>query len=249
MATYQQLQTRVGHIVIDQPASVQAQVPTLVNEAIRELQREHDFKVCETELTATTVAGQRSLVSRPANWLKWRSLPYIIGVDGHVNHLEWAASKMAAARDFGLTEGGEADADIISGIPRALIERDASDELGTTTIDVYPLPDGNSLYTNGEYRIVIPYVKTLTVLSASSSQNWFTNNGEQAIAFKAAAMAFFLNWDEEKGTYWTQLAAAEMRKLILLDKKQRLSQVREVVPQHNARGSMLGRRDRFGGRQ
>jgi hypothetical protein len=244
MATYSTLQTRVGHIVIDLPASVQAQIPTLINEAIREIQRAHNFRVNESTITAVTTLNTRILIAKPSNHLAWRDLPYIIDVDGRVRHLQWAPNKMAVARDFGLTDGGEADNAILDGMPVALLISEPTDELGTENIEVYPLPDGGSLYSDGEYRIRIPYYKYLTALSSGGGQNWFTNNGEQAIAYKAAAMAFFLDWDEERATVWTQLATKELKDLVLLDKKARLSQVKELVPQLNARGSKLGRRDR-----
>lgn len=248
MATFLQLQQRVAHTVIDLPASVTAQLPTLINEAIRELQRAHVFQVCESTISATTVEGTRTLVSRPSNFHRWHSKPFLIEVDGSTRHLEWASSQLAAMRDFGTALGGEADTDLLSGHPVALIETDPTDELGTTSIEVYPLPDGNSLYSDGEYRIRIPYVKYLTALSADGSQNWFTNNAEEYIVFKASAQAFFLDWDSEKGTLWTQLATAKQKEVIMLDKKQRLSQLTELVPQPAARGSWLGRRDRIGGR-
>lgn len=248
MATFSQLQTRVAHIIIDTPASVQAEIPTLINEAIRELQRAHQFKICESSISATTALNTRTLVARPSNFQKWRDFPYLIDDQGQVRGLEWAASRVAAAREYGLTEGGEADADLLNGEPVALVETDPTDELGTANIEVFPLPDDRSLYTDGNYRIVIPYVKYLTPLAATGSQNWFTNNAEDFIAYRAAALGFFQDWDENRGTTWTQLAQSKMREIIKQDKYERISKVRELVPQHNARGSMLGRRDRYPGR-
>ena len=105
--------------------------------------------------------------------------------------------------------------------------------------EVFPLPDGQSLYANGQYRIVVPYWKYLTALSASSDTNWFTANAEQWIVWKTASEAFFLDWDEERATFWAQKAAGARKEVIDLDKKYRLAGVRELVPIFDAAGPRL----------
>lgn len=245
MATYTELQERVQHIVIDLPTSVTAQVPTLVKEAIRKLQTKHSFKVCEALIgPSVTVVGTRTLVAIPSNFIKWRKKPYRIEQNGKVTDLEWAVDRQSVEREYGTAAGGEAVTADLSGNPRVLLVGEPSDELGTQNIEVYPLPDGDSLYSDGEYRIAIPYYKFLTTLSAGSSQNWFTNNAEEWICWSAAAEAFFLNWDEERGTMWMQKAAGQFQDVVLRDKHLRLSQVTELVPQPDARGSRVMGRDR-----
>lgn len=237
MATFGELQTRVQHIVIDLPTSVTAQVPTLIKEAVRKLQTKHDFEICKaTTAVLTTTLETRVLAALPSDWNKWRGKPYHIGVQGQVLELGTFAERADALREFDTMDGGEADPETMSGSPVGILLSEPTDELGTRNIEVYPLPDGNSLYLDGEYRIVLPYWKFLTTLSGAGDQNWFTNNAEEWIVFMAAAGAFFLDWDENRGTLWTQRASVEYKDIILRDKYTKLGQVSEIVPNRDARG-------------
>src|SRR5690606_23628102 len=76
MATFSELQTRVQRRVIDLPAAVQAEVPTLINEAMKQLQRRHNFKVMEKVASFTTVAGTQVLGAVPSDWKEWRDFPF-----------------------------------------------------------------------------------------------------------------------------------------------------------------------------
>jgi hypothetical protein len=131
----------------------------------------------------------------------------------------------------------------MSGPPSVILRGEPTDELGATNFEVYPLPDGLSLYSNtdaGEYRIVIPYWKYLTVLSAGGDQNWFTNNAEEYIRFDAASQAFFADHDEERGTLWKQRASEQFKDILYRDKLLRLSGFDTLVPSPDVEGSRLG---------
>jgi hypothetical protein len=240
MATYNELQTRVQHIVIDLPVSVTAQVPTLVKEAVRKLQTKHDFEVCKAVSSVyTTTIGERVLTPLPSNWNKWRGKPVTIEPDGSVLELGVFSDRFDAEREWGSELASPAEPELIMGPPRGLLLSEPTDELGTRNVEVYPLPDGLSLYTGvggGEYRIVLPYWRFLTTLTNSTDQNWFTNNAEEWIVFMAAAGAFFLDWDEDRGTLWTQRASAEWKDILLRDKYNKIAQITEIVPHRDARG-------------
>ena len=188
MATFAELQTRVEHIVIDLPTSVTAQVQTLIKEAIRSLQRDHNFKVMEAETSLlSTATATRVLSAVPSDFKELRGLPYEIMADGTVRELLNPANRVAIIREWGTTAGGEAETDLHNGNPQAILIGEPTSEAGAMNFEVYPLPDGQSLYANGQYRIVVPYWKYLTALSASSDTNWFTANAEQWIVWKAAS--------------------------------------------------------------
>ncbi len=243
MATFLELQNAVAGIIIDTPATTLAQVPTFVKEAVRQLQTLHNFKVMEAETSIfVTATGTRTLGAVPSNFKQFRGKPYEILADGTVRELMNAADRAAVLREFGDTRGGEADTEVMSGPPAVVLRSEPSDDLGTTVFEIYPLPDGLSLYADtsaGEYRVVVPYWKYLTALSANGDQNWFTNNAEEFIKYQAAAEGFFHDHDEERGTLWTQKAQAKLKDIMLRDKILRLSGVQALVPSPDALGSRL----------
>lgn len=249
MATFQELQTRVQQIVIDQPTAVSSQIPTLIREAMRRLQRLHDFKVCEALSSVyQTAVGVRVLAAVPADFHKFRGLPQRIEANGKTFDLGLFPDRGSAEREYGTMAGGEAVADVLSGPPRFVLLSETSTEAGALNFEVYPLPDTRSLYTNGNYRIRVPYWKFLTALSAPTDTNWFTVNAEEWLVWEAAGEGFFLNWDEERGTIWKQKAATKLKEVIDLDKRLRISGFNTLVPSSDAlmtRG-ILG--DNTGGR-
>ena len=243
MATFLELQTAVSGIIIDTPATTLAQIPTFIREAVRKLQTKHNFKVMEEETSVlVTATATRVLSATPSDFKEFRGLPYEIMADGTVRELMNPANRVAVLREYGDTRGGEADTEVMSGPPKAVLLSEPTDELGTTNLEVYPLPDGLSLYANtsaGQYRIVVPYWKYLTVLSANGDTNWFTVNADEYIKYQAASEGFFHDHDEERGTFWAQKAAQQWNDILLRDKYLKLSGVRELWPSGNAAGSRL----------
>ncbi len=236
MATYGELQSRVQQIIIDLPTAVTAQVPTLVRESVRRLQRLHDFKVAEARTSVfTTAPVTRTLGAVPSNWYKWRGKPQIINTSG--KHLDLAIfqDRASAEREFGSESGGEADATLLAGSPKALSLSEPTDELGAMNFEVWPFSDTLSLYSDGEYRIVVPYYKFLTQLVDVSDQNWLTNNAEQWIVWQAASDGFLLDWDENRASVWAQRAATAFKEVIDADKRLRFSEITELRPSSNAR--------------
>lgn len=233
MATYGQLQADVQTNVIDTPSSVVGSVPQFINEAMKTLQRAHNFKVMEAITSLTTTLGARTL-TLPSNFKEAREQPYVQRFEGDSYKLFWLPDRTEGVRLFGNS------AEIDTGEPTMLLDAEPSDELGTRIWEVFPYPDGFSDYDDGEYRIVVPYWKFLNVLSASGDQNWFTINADEYLRRKATSMAFHMNWDEERGTYWETLAKEKFQEAINTDKKLRLAMVGSLPYYTGARGPHTG---------
>lgn len=238
--TYSAMQTRVNRRVIDLPAAVQAEVPQLLNVALAKLQERHNFKVMERELAVYTAVNSHTILqsvggsavtipTAPAiNFKEWRGEPWFLRYqDGSPRAVTWAPSREAI---WGaLSNGGAISSD--TGFPMVLLE-EISDDTNARGISVYPLPDGNSDYSDGEYRLTLPYYAYVAVLSAAGDHNWFTDqaSGEEYLVRWATAEAHALNWDFEKFQILTADAERHYNDLVRADKRYRLGSVHEFVP-------------------
>jgi len=228
VTTFGTICSRVRRNIIDLPASVTDAVPTLVNQAIRSLQQQHNFQVMEAKQLFVTTKHSRVLGPKPADFKEFRHRPYIITAMGHAFELGIAPDVLSAEREWGSEQGGEVDPAMIDGEPRVLAMSEPSDDLGTCNLLVYPLPDGGADYADREYRIVVPYWRYLPELDSDTAENWFTRFAELYIEYEATSQGFFLDWDEERGTMWKQKAAEQFRYVKNEDKRARLSQTDSV---------------------
>jgi hypothetical protein len=132
------------------------------------------------------------------------------------------------------------------GYPQFLYQSIPTNVSGATSWECWPLPDGNSDYTtapSGEYRIKIPYWKFLPDFVGSSDTDWFSQNAEWYVVFRACAEAFALDWDTEKQSEYLGKAEAELKKAKKYDTLFRLSSVDTFVPHYKgAKSSLLIRR-------
>jgi hypothetical protein len=221
VATFAELQTRVERRVIDLPAAVKAEIPTLVNEAVKSVMRKHNFQCMKASISSITTVDEHLLFSTPADWKEWREMPYAIDDFGVNWELGWAASPRAILTVYGYEDRGR---------PFWLMQGEETDLFGNTQVQVWPLPDGISDYADGEYRVHTPYWKFLPPLVNAGDSNWFTNNLELYIVFYATREAFALDWDEERMLVWTQKAQAEFLDAVRADKVAQLSGVDTMVP-------------------
>ncbi len=224
MPTFQTLQDRVSRRVVDLPAAVVTEVPDLVNKALTELQEHHDFKIMEaTTAQLTTTAAARTLSAVvPTDMKGLRGRPYLVMFDGSTRDLLMAPHLAAALDAYTFDDADD------KGEPRLILDPHPSDETGARTWEVWPYPDGLSDWSDGEYRIVVPYWKYLTALSAGADENWFTSNATWYLVFKATAEAFYLDWDEDRGQIWETRAQGELTKALKRDKLARLGSVRQL---------------------
>ncbi len=236
MATFLEIQTRVNRRVIDLPAAVTAEVPTLVNEASKRLQRRHNFKCMEAAtavLTTTVNTRTLSTVAVPADFKEFRGSPYLTDNSGRFIEVLTAANKNAVQREFSVDDPFDV------GEPRVLLDGLPSDELNTRNWAIYPFADGLSDWSDGEYRITIPYWQYFAVLVNDADTNWFTIEAEEYLVNQAASIAFGLDWDEQRMAIYAQLAATEERDVKSTDKKFRLAGVDTFVPRQDVHGSRL----------
>lgn len=200
MATLADLRGRITEQVYDAPGFVTSGTGVLdrwINEAVKKLQEKRNYRVMAATLEANTTVDTRVLVARPDGWKEARAdRPYVHRMLGDVTWLRWAGGEEDVRKEFTLDEATD------RGPPRWLRETPPVDELGNVNIEVYPFPDGQSDWTSapaGEYRVVIPYWRYLTVLSdAGVQENWFTRNAEEYIEFYGQWRAFRASWDQDR---------------------------------------------------
>jgi hypothetical protein len=234
VATVAAIVERVERRVIDLPSHVQAETETLVEKAYREIQRAHNFDVMERRLGLSTTSGDPSLGTldeASASLFKEfdpEQKPFWTDDSGETSFLEIAFSEAQVRAMF------NQDASLGVGRPRVLLWRHqagAEDHPGDIELKVYPVPDGLAQTSDGEYSIQVPYYRYLTFPSTS---DWFTNNAEWFIIFAATAEAFLLNQDPQQAAIWQAKADKELREVIRVDKRLKVSPVSVLVPYRGA---------------
>lgn len=213
MPSLSNLEARVKRILVDVPTDTSLDLRTLMQESQAEIEEAHNWRHMHEELTATTSNLTRTLVAKPALWFRALGDPYWYDGDGITTQLKWIGYPDALTRgynSFWTTDGGT---------PKHLRETESN-------IEVYPLPDTNSptgaVYSDGDYRIVIPYLKREALLDTDASENWWTTNAVEYMVAATAAEAFIMNRDREEAFVWSAKAREEKRMLIRNDKKSRL---------------------------
>src|SRR5262249_27887483 len=138
--TFASIQSRVSSRTIDLPASVQAEVPALVNLAVTKLQEKHNFKIMEAEVAAVTnhlASDQgRFLVQMPITFKEWRKKPYWIKNDGTVRKIEFSQSRVEV---WGPDYMDNQDI----GFPLVVVQEVGEVAAGgdfAINLDIYPLP-------------------------------------------------------------------------------------------------------------
>jgi hypothetical protein len=213
MATFLELRNRVSDEVIDLPAAVTARVGEFVNDALKWAQNRYNFEVMEEEEDYVTVEGQRLMdpAALPADFKAFRLAPQEIPRLNRPRKIFWAPDRLEAERALG------SDPDLDFGEPRVLLPAKMG-LTGARNLEVYPFPDGNSDYDDGEYRVRIYYWKFLPELSADGDTNWLTVNGKEFIVARAASRAFRMNHNEEMETRFLATAQAEYLEVVRQDK-------------------------------
>lgn len=236
MTTLSEIVTRVQRRVIDLPSAVQTEVQTLVLEAHRYLQEQHNFKTQEAVASRTTTLNNPSLGLLPALFKGYRGLPWYTD-DLGVNY----AFSAVTHSEEDIRRGFHTDPNLNVGRPSVLLHKAPTtpgDAAAAQAWEVYPVPDGLAQTTTGEYAVRVPY---WSYLAAPASSDWFTDNATEYLLTKATAEAFLLNWDEGKYAVWLQKAGGELARVINRDKVFRLSNVDVLVPYPGGRAPKLGR--------
>ncbi len=234
MATFLEIQNKVKTRIIDLPSAVVSEIPDLVNEAIRDAEDLHNFQAMKAKHAVTTTDVTRKLGDAPSDWKEARARPYLReGQDGTqgTRVIEFAVSLEDMIERFALDDTTDA------GGPRFVLE-EYNDSTDTLELWVFPFPDTNSLWTNGLYRIVVPYWQYLADLSADGDTNWFTLNADKYIIAQASAEAFLLNQDEQQAGVYGRLASARLARIIRVDKLRVMHRDMNLVPKFDVFGSL-----------
>lgn len=223
MATFLEMKTDVTALVIDAPTSVVTAIPTLINEAIRSMQREYNYRAMEQSTLFTTAEGVTTL-GTIANFKEYRDKgPYLL------KHISKARKLITAL-------GPDVDQAVLSSVdfPDApeFIMNSVNLTTGAWTFILAPYPDVNSDWDDGNYRIIIPSYIYTADLSADGDTNWFTINARDYIVYKATGEAFGRNWDYDSMAIWLQRASEKLKEIRKADKLNRVSSVDALVPMH-----------------
>ncbi len=226
MADFASIQARVNSRLIDLPSAIVTEVPLLVNQAIRQAEQKHNFRIMEAEQAISTVIAVRTLTPAIASDFKEkRAKPfYRDGQDGLLSTeiIDWAASKEDMLKRY------ELDDTTSDGSPRFILVDDAG-----VNYSVWPFPDGSSQWDDGEYRLVMPYWKFLPDLTGTQT-NWFTANMEEYLIYQATGNGFMVNWDEIRAAGWFTLATDRFNNGKRHDKLSRIERNIAIVPKLDA---------------
>lgn len=210
MATFSAMQSRVQSELIDVPSSLVALVPTWINAGILWVQAQHNFQVMQAETVYVTPAVSQTnpthiLGQIPSDWKCKRENPYFVTFLGVPYRMGWQASRPDMYRKWEAADVNQIGmpADLLIGEPVNSTYPDPSNpdnELADLNIEFYPYSDGSSDWSDGNYRIHLPYFRYLAPLVASGDQNWFTQDGPGAefCVRYAVTQGFLFNEDESR---------------------------------------------------
>lgn len=213
MSTLAEIRARVLSIVIDQTAAVLAAVDDEIRSAQRRAEDRHGFWVMETGVNYTTTEDDVNLGSKPSLYARRMDQPFAFDGLGGVWPLEMVSTVIETVKSFDLSP-------LTKGRPQLIEEK-------TDEFLVYPKPDNlapaGPLFSDGNYRIRVPYYKREATLSADLDTNWFSENAADYLTWRAAQELLDLNRDNAEMLKYTAKAEGELRRLIRDDKKARFA--------------------------
>jgi hypothetical protein len=219
--TFGSIKARVQRLLIDLPPNVQLEVPNLINEAVRSMQRRYNFRAMESVQTFNTVLGV-TLLGSILNFKEYRDEgPYLFEQYSR-------AKRLLTALDTDTPVATMSDS-LRPDYPQ-FIQNIVNKTTGAYEFSVAPYPNQLSDWGDGAYRVVIPYYEFTPKLALDNDQNWFTENADDYIVKKAAADGFGWDWDYDSMALWLQRAEDAFTELKQTDKKQRLATVNAFVP-------------------
>lgn len=221
MATFLELKNRVLVNVIDLTPAVTAAVPRLVNNAIRSMQREHNYRAMEGGTLYITSTGNIFLGS-VSNFKEYRDLgPFF--VNQRMKSTNVPVIPVTEVRKTVLLNTS------YPGRPELVFDTiDAT--TGAAFFFIAPYPDTNSDWNDGNYQIFIPYYTYSADLVNDGDTNWFTLNAADYIEYQATAEGFQMDWDNNSMALWLQRADTKKKEIKKADKMQRLGTVDTFVP-------------------
>lgn len=237
MADLQTLRGRVEDYLIDVPSATSSLVDDWIRKALDRIQRNHNFRVMEATVEFITSQNTRKLGDIPSDWKEARSAPWLHTGLGDADLIDWAVSGEQMRALFAHTDTVDA------GAPAYVLETE-------TELEVYPFPDDQSLWTDGNYRVEIPYWKKLTEPTANGDTNWFmeNENGEWVVTFWAVEEGMWFNREEERAKIFGERGVQEFRELQRHDKRTRIPRRMTLAPAPGVYSTRRGRHWRGGRR-
>ena len=208
MATFSSMQSRVQAELVDTNTSVQSFIPTWINAAIWMLEGLHNFQIMQAEAAYTTPAVSNTTPTHilgqiPTDWKCKREDPYFVMFIGTPVRLGWIATRPATYTKWETQDINQIGQprDLLLGEPENSSFPDPANpdnSLTSLNIEFFPYSDGASDWSDGNYRIRLPYFRYLPALVNGTDQNWFTLDGPRAefCVRYAVAQGFLFNEDE-----------------------------------------------------
>lgn len=228
MATFLELQNRVLGNLIDTPDRVQDRVDDFINNAMKELQDRHNFDLMKDEEAYVTTVTSHTLGTVPTNWKEYRGRPYYIdNTSGRIVKLTVVQDKRGAM---------DMVTDQRTDRPRYIIRGEINELTGTSSFLVFPVPNGLSDYSGGEYRITVPYWRYLAALSADGDHNVLTDDSKMAqfVEERATSEGFGVDWDEAREDKWLLKSERSWKMLKKRFNQSVLAGVDTLVPHQGA---------------
>lgn len=220
---FSEIQDHVTGYLLDAVTSTNTLVPTLINKAIYDAERmKYNFQHMEEVLEATTVDGEQVLAGRPALWKRSRMKPWIRRDDGERTELEWT-DRQEAWRWYPLTTVASTGHDT----PEVVL-------VDATQVLLYPEPDDGSDWSDGDYRMSIPYYAYSADLSADDDTNWWTLNAPWYVIFQAVSEGMLRNRDEQRAGLYAGKARAEYQIAKRADTQSKTPERSTLIPRRGA---------------
>lgn len=221
--TFLDIKNQVLANVIDLPPAVSAAVPGLINTAIRSAERRYNFKYMEKKQLFITSPYVQALSPSIARFKEYRDRgPYL------------TQQYAPARRIFTANDSGDIDQVVTMNttlpgdMPRWMTN--TVDDSGNFIFSVWPFPDNLSDWSDGNYRVNIPYNVYSPTFAADADTNWLINFADDYIAFRATAEAFMKDWDYNSLALWKQQDQDKFNEVKQADKKLRLSGIDTWTP-------------------
>jgi hypothetical protein len=232
--TFDEIVDAVEAILQDLPDETRAMIPYWVKEGQRRIEDSHGFLSMESGAIFTAAADTAVLGARPADYRSALDDPYLIDGFGRDTRLRWIQQSKDIIDQF-----SGIDDPLMTGRPKAIEET-------ADAFIVWPRPDAlspvGSVYTDGLWRIGIPYWKRHATLGGEIQNNWWTDNADRYLMNHAASQGFLMNRDYPEHARWEGETLLEKRRLVNFDKRARLPRQLSYKPARAIFGSSAARR-------
>lgn len=228
MATFATLKTKVQRRVADVTVGLTAEIGDLINEARIEVMDRTNFSWMKAEVDFTTLLNTRTLGVTPADWKQWRERPYWVEDNQGQTHQMLSVRSEATAEDAVETER--------VGSPQYLVRGMETPTTDASSLLIYPLPNGLSDYSDGEYRVKVPYYKYLALMTADGDEDAMSLDAGlvRFIIDWACKLAYELDWNEKRASYYEGTAEKTWARMKRRNGLKVLSGINTLVPHQGA---------------